>query len=303
MKKSPGDWYEIEISTTQGGAETAAAVIAELGYRSCEIRENDGGEALVVYHRAHDAGAAYEHAHGLAASISTWALGEPRIEHLPEQIWTESWKSHFPRLRVGRRLEILPPWEDVEAVEAGRVPIVIHPAMAFGTGHHETTHGCMQMLDEIVRGGEIVADIGCGTGVLAIAAVKLGATRAIAIDNDGQAVAAAIENTALNDVTDRVTVRLASGPPVSGNSDYPDGGFDIVVANIYAETLASMRDRLTSCVKSGGRLVLSGIEASRRSVIEDSFVDEIWSPGRIVEERNWLTFCIVRGDEGGQART
>ena len=81
-------------------------MIAELGYRSCEIRENDRGEALVVYHRAHDAGVAYEHARGLAASISTWALGEPRIEHLPEQIWTESWKSHFPRLRVGRRLEI-----------------------------------------------------------------------------------------------------------------------------------------------------------------------------------------------------
>jgi ribosomal protein L11 methyltransferase len=303
MKKSLADWYEIELSTTPGGAETAAAVIAELGYRSCEIRENKEAEALVVYHRADDAGSAYEHAHRLAASISTWALGEPRIAHVPEQIWTESWKSHFPRLRVGRRLEILPPWEDVDAVEAGRVPIIIHPAMAFGTGHHETTNGCMQVLDEIIVGGEVVADIGCGTGVLAIAAVKLGAARAVAVDNDPEAVAAVVENTTLNDVTDRVTARLADGPPARGDVDYPDGGFDIVVANIYAETLASMRDRLTSCVKSGGRLVLSGIEASRRSVIEDSFVDEIWSPSRIVEEQNWLTFCIVRGDDGGKART
>lgn len=313
-------WFALEFVVLPQCAETVSAMLSAVGHDTCELREDQNNESVVIYHRAPDESAARDHGEALMDHIGEFVGGRPCVEQVPEQTWTESWKEHFPRLQIGSRIEIVPPWETDEcsgettpktagsregkqAVPDHRVRIIIHPAMAFGTGHHETTHGCLETLDRIVNpsAADRVLDVGCGTAVLAIAAVKLGAAHAIAVDCDPDAVAAAHENLTLNGVEGRVEVALADGPPEAGD----EPGFDIVVANIYAETLAAMRDRLIAALKPQGRLVLSGIEATRRSVIEEAFIVDGWTTERLIAEGNWLTFCLCRdcGNEPVERKT
>jgi ribosomal protein L11 methyltransferase len=320
MKKPSMHWFALEFPVLPQCAEQVSAMLTALGHDTCELREDGANESVVIYHRAPDESAARRHAEDLVRYIGEHISGRPRVEHVPEQTWTESWKEHFPRLHIGSRIEVVPPWEaesgpGEQRLESddnrerndeapnNRIRIVIHPAMAFGTGHHETTHGCLETLDRIVAPSAAahVLDVGCGTAVLAIAAVKLGAARAVAIDCDPDAVAAARENRVLNGVEGNVEVSLADGPPAVGD----EPGFDIVVANIYAETLAAMRDRLVAALKPHGRLVLSGIEATRRSVIEEAFIVDGWETEHLIVEGNWLTFCLHRdfGSEPVERKT
>jgi ribosomal protein L11 methyltransferase len=177
------------------------------------------------------------------------------IAPLLDEAWASAWQQSFPPREVGRRLLVLPPWIEAPARAAGteRVIVIIEPGRAFGTGHHGTTEGCLVLLEEALAAapGAAVLDIGTGTGILAIAAVKLGAPAVIAIDVDPDAVAASQVNAGRNGCTG-LTVRLAEPQEVTER-------FPLVLANLLTHTHLALAPQYTRLVAPGGSLVLGGM--------------------------------------------
>ena len=172
---------------------------------------------------------------------------EYSLETLEEQDWVRLTQSQFDPIKISDRLWITPTWHD--APDANAINLRLDPGLAFGTGSHPTTHLCLQWLDDNLRGGESVLDYGCGSGILTIAALKLGAGSAIGVDIDPQAIKASNDNAAQNEV--QAAFYLPDG--------LPQGQFDVVVANILANPLRMLGDMLAGRTKTGGKIVLSGI--------------------------------------------
>ncbi len=288
-------WFEIALDGPAEATEAVTALRAVRGWPGTEIREPwpaggaAGSAAVVVYFRAPTPEAARAEADVLAGDLREAGVTGAAIALLDEKVWTENWRHHFPPLRIGARLEVLPPWEEPSG-EPGRETIVINPGLAFGTGQHETTLGCLQMLERLVGPGMRVADVGCGSGILAIACARLGAAQVQATDIDPQAVLATVENCQANDVTVQVEAAVAG----ADGSPWKDGNWDLVLANILAETLVELCAPLQATVAASGLLVLSGIERSRLPLVEEAFI----APGWQLRERlllgEWATLCLAR---------
>ena len=193
-------------------------------------------------------------------------LGEINIRLLPEdEDWQKQWRSHFSLLRVGRHLVIKPSWIEYEAA-SGEVMVELDPGMAFGTGYHPTTHTCWQAIEELLQPGMAVLDLGTGSGILSIAAVKLGASRVVALDIDPQAVRAARQNLRRTRVQKQVTLTQGSVPhPLAGH-----GLFDLAVANISARAVRERAPFLLPVLKPGGRLIASGIMDHQRQEVQET---------------------------------
>lgn len=197
----------------------------------------------------------------LVASFESEALAQEAIAGLAPRLgrlayvvgdgWRDEYKKYFKVTRLGDRLVIRPSWEPYQSL-AGDVVVTIDPGRAFGTGTHESTRLVMRELDMRVRGGEEVLDVGSGTGILAICALKLGAARALCVDIDPDAVEVTNENARFNEVEARVT---AASTPVESIRD----AFSLVLANIQASVLVPLAGALAARVRAGGLLVLSGI--------------------------------------------
>jgi ribosomal protein L11 methyltransferase len=175
-----------------------------------------------------------------------------------DEDWAENWKQYYKPFRIGDRLVVKPSWE-VYAPQMGDVVVELDPGMAFGTGTHETTFMCMELLQVYLREGERVMDVGTGSGILAIAAAKLGASRVLAVDIDPDAVRVAAENIAKNGVGD--TVRAVAGDLVNGES-MP---CELAVANIVADAICLLAGPLTRHLTRGGVLICSGIIREREA--------------------------------------
>jgi ribosomal protein L11 methyltransferase len=198
--------------------------------------------------------AAALHAAGLPAHLHTRTV---RAEE-----WADAWKAHFHVERVGRRLVIRPSWRAYTPAP-GEVVIDLDPGMAFGTGQHPTTRACLELLEAHVRPGARVLDVGTGSGILAVAAVGLGAGHCLALDIDPRAVQAAGENAARNGVADRVRVVQGSlGAGWTLDVPPPDGA-DLVLANIHAAAVAALAPAFAHALAPGGRLIASGVVADR----------------------------------------
>jgi ribosomal protein L11 methyltransferase len=172
-----------------------------------------------------------------------------RLERLDDQDWERAWLDSFRPMRFGKRLWICPGGQAVDQADA--IVVDLDPGLAFGTGTHPTTALCLEWLDGESLAGKQVIDFGCGSGILAIAALKLGAAGVVAIDHDPQALVATRDNAARNGVAERIVVHHSSAPPPAAA--------DIVIANILANVLVELNDLLGGRVKPGGRLVMSGI--------------------------------------------
>jgi len=168
-----------------------------------------------------------------------------------DQDWTRAWMDQFQPMRFGRRLWIYPWNIEPPADDADAIVVRLDPGLAFGTGTHPTTALCLEWLDAIDLAGLTVIDYGCGSGVLAIAALKLGAARVVGVDNDPQALAASRDNAERNGVSERLQLLTPA--------EFVEAPADALVANILAGPLAELASRFSSCVKPGGALALSGI--------------------------------------------
>ncbi|HET6603296.1 MAG TPA: 50S ribosomal protein L11 methyltransferase [Xanthomonadaceae bacterium] len=174
--------------------------------------------------------------------------------HVENQDWERAWMDRFEPMRFGQRLWIYP--SHIEPPADAGVVVRLDPGLAFGTGTHPTTALCLQWLDQLDLSGRTVLDFGCGSGVLAIAAARLGAVRVVAVDNDPQALTATRENARVNGVAARIGV-YPSG-------QVPAGPFDFVVANILANALHALAGRLAQATAPGGAIALSGILAGQQ---------------------------------------
>ncbi|MEO0325340.1 MAG: 50S ribosomal protein L11 methyltransferase [Myxococcota bacterium] len=198
--------------------------------------------------------------------------------------WREAWKAFFEPTKLGERLLLRPSWREVEP-GPDEVVLTIDPGYAFGSGIHETTRLVLREIDARTRGGERVLDVGCGSGILAIAARLLGAASAVAVDVDPDAVRTAEENASRNGTT-----LAASATPI----DDVAGTYDLVLANIQAPILLAMRDALVARVAAGGLLVLSGILEEAHEEVTAAYVAAGLAPEASPKENEWRALVFRR---------
>ena len=203
-------------------------------------------------------------------------------EGVEQEDWQNAWKQYYHAMDIGRRLAIVPGWEEYDT---DRTVITMDPGMAFGTGTHETTSLCLETLDELVQGGERMLDIGTGSGILAIAALKLGAMEAEGVDIDPMCVRTAGENAQRNGVAERLTVL------VGDLSDKASGVYDIITANIVAAAILSLAPAVPALMAPGAKFIASGIIDERRDEVLDGLKAAGLRPVQVKEKRGWV--CII----------
>jgi ribosomal protein L11 methyltransferase len=217
-------------------------------------------------------------------------IGELRTRIVDEADWAEAWKAYFPVMRIGRRLVIRPTWRRHRR-GPDDVVLALDPGMAFGTGLHPTTRLCLAMIEAAADRGRLrdarVLDVGCGSGILAIAAVRLGAANALGVDTDPIAVEATLANAGRNGLGRRIEARLGSLPTSAGP-------FDVVLANLIAGVLVPIAPLLRDALRPGGILVASGIFIDReRDVRAAAEAVGLEVVGRL-DEGEWVALEAVR---------
>ena len=206
-----------------------------------------------------------------------------------QEDWQNAWKKYYHAMDIGSRLAIVPGWEQYET---DRTVITMDPGMAFGTGTHETTSLCLETLDSLVKGGERVLDIGTGSGILAIAALKLGAAVAEGVDIDPMCVRTAGENARRNGVQDRFTVL------VGDLSDKASGQYNIITANIVAAAILSLAPHVPALMAPGARFIASGIIDTRKDEVLTGLRAAGLEPVEVKEKRGWVCIiCKAAGEE------
>jgi ribosomal protein L11 methyltransferase len=215
------------------------------------------------------------------------------LKTVDEDDWANAWKQYFKPLRVSDRLTIKPTWEDYEPASEEEKIIELDPGMAFGTGTHPTTSLCLRTLESVIKGGEEVIDVGTGSGILAIGAVKLGAKHVLALDLDPVAVSSARENTRLNGLEERITIKESDLLSVLNASD-PTLGIQLpvklVVANILAEIILLFIDDVYKALEPGGIYIASGIWKNKEEVVETALKAAGFEIAEISRDEDWLAF-------------
>lgn len=206
-------------------------------------------------------------------------------EGVEQEDWQNGWRKYYHPMEIGRRLAVVPSWQEYETE---RTKLVLDPGLAFGTGGHETTWLCLEALDRLVRGGERVLDIGTGSGILAIAALKLGAAAAEGVDIDPVAVRTAGENAALNGVADRLTVL------VGDLSDKASGAYQLITANIVANAIISLAPAVPGLLAEGGAFIASGIIDTRRDEVAAALQAAGLTVREVREKRGWECMICTR---------
>lgn len=276
----------VHVAVPAEDAELVADRLWELGTTGVEERDpttierGSDADVTLVGHFADEAEAVAAVEAMKAEAAGRWQV---RLEHVVGDDWKERWKEFFRPTRVGTRFVVTPSWEEYQAHDDD-VVITLDPGQAFGTGTHETTRLVLAEIEGRVRGGEAVLDVGCGSGILGIGALLLGASRVVAIDVDPVAVRVAEENATVNGV------RLeASTTPV----EQVAGRYDLVVANIRSVVLIPMVDALEARTEAGGALVLSGLLVDEEEEVRAVFDRRLTFEARRVDGA-WLAL-VYRG--------
>ena len=282
------DWLELHIDTTHGGLETVEALLSSLDIDGVVIddetefqdflennhqywdyvdedleKKMQGKSRITFYLQADEAGFSKLG----EVRIALQGLKEARsdcgsllltMDNLQEADWENNWKQYYKPMEIGERLLVIPQWEKADC--GSRVPLILDPGLTFGTGSHATTQLCLTALEKAVRGGEKVLDLGCGSGILSIAALKLGAASAVAVDIDDKCLDVAYENAALNGIgKDTYTVKV--GDVLSDDALRAEigGGYDVVLANIVADVIIGLAPMVRSLLGEQGVFLCSGI--------------------------------------------
>ncbi len=291
-------WLELAVEVDQEAAEPVSDLLTQFGYNGGVVVDQpivpgmdgpeyvyDGARPVVLRTYIPDD----EDAAGVRERLeqALWHLGRMRpvgplrVTSVAEEDWANAWKRYYSVQRVGARTVIVPSWHEYEP-DANDIVLKLDPGMAFGTGLHPTTQLCLALLETHISAGQQVLDLGCGSGILAIAAAHHGAAHVLALDTDPVAVEATAQNAALNDVSNTVTAGEGSlgvgatighwlggdmpGPAQSQAID-PAQPFDVIVANIIAKVLAALAHDMVAALKPGGTLISSGIIAEREDEV------------------------------------
>lgn len=289
------DWKEVTVFTTTAGAEVVSNILMEAGASGTAIEDraeveaqqrlpqdwdyiddnllnNMSEEVKVTAWYPMDGRLAdtlafiRQRINDIKAMELGFDTGSLSLEadNVRDEDWENNWKQYYKPFAVGGRLLVKPVWEQADA--QGRAVLEMEPGMAFGTGTHETTFMCLEMIEKYVQPGMLIWDIGCGTGILSMAAVLLGAAKAVAVDRDPVAVSAARNNAALNRLEGRVEAR--EGDLMKGL----DGTPDIIVSNIVAEVIIPLASDAFKRLKPGGLFTCSGVILSREDAVYEALI-------------------------------
>lgn len=289
-------WLQVRLAITPEQAETFEDALLEVGAVSVTfmdaedqpIFEPDLGTTplwshthlLALFEADTDETALIAHLQLLCGG----SLPEHHVERIEDQDWERSWMDNFQPMRFGQRLWIVPSWHDAPEPEA--VNLLLDPGLAFGTGTHPTTALCLEWLDGQTLDGCTVLDFGCGSGILAIAALLLGAPQALGTDIDPQALEASRDNASRNGID---PARF----PVYLPAELPQQPVEVVVANILAGPLVSLAPQITALVKAGGRLALSGILAEQAEEIRAAYADAFELDPTAIKD-GWVRISGIR---------
>jgi ribosomal protein L11 methyltransferase len=299
---APGSWTEVTAVVLPEGLEQVAEVLGEFsgGGVSVEppIQALGPDDGYLVDERAPLRVRAYLYGPVSRTrraalrrrlrrlDVARWLARPLRYRTLSEEDWANAWKQHYVIERVGR-IVVRPAWIDYKAAP-GEVVVSLDPGMAFGTGQHPTTRMCLLAAQELVRPGASVLDLGTGSGILAIAAVMLGAAECAALDIEEQAVSAARANVRLNGLEGRIQVILGSLEAC------PPGEFDVVFANINAGTVVRLANGLRDRLRPGGVLLAGGVIAEREGEVRAAIGAAGLRVERVLSEAEWRTFQARR---------
>ncbi|NLE51343.1 MAG: 50S ribosomal protein L11 methyltransferase [Chloroflexi bacterium] len=276
------DWVEVSVEVDGEAAEAVADLFARYGHQGVAIEQ--AGFPLEVWpdeippatrllvrayfpddERAEDARQKLREAVYYLGRL--YPIPEPQFRVVREEDWANAWKAHYHPLRLGQRLYIRPAWTKVPDRQPDDVVLVMDPGMAFGTGTHPTTQLCLIALEDAVAGRPAldVLDLGAGSGILGIAALKLGARHVLALDTDPIAVSATLENAERNEVADRLTAQVGSLETLQSTARH----FDLALVNILAKVIIAMCDQgLGRVLRPGGVGLFSGIIAEQADEVE-----------------------------------
>jgi ribosomal protein L11 methyltransferase len=232
-----------------------------------------------------------EYLEALSALGLSGAAARVTVAPLPDEPWADAWRAHFRPVAVGRRLLVCPPWETPPPLAAGRVVVWIEPGRAFGTGGHGSTRSCLELLERALLAAPVprALDVGCGSGILAIAAAGLGVPLVDAIDVDPDAIAATEENAERNGRASRVRAALAAAETWDGPA------VPLVLANLLAAAHIALAPALAALVAPGGSLIAGGLLAHEAPVVAGTFATEGCWLVEIVEADGWAALLLRRG--------
>ncbi|NLY42544.1 MAG: 50S ribosomal protein L11 methyltransferase [Clostridiaceae bacterium] len=299
-------WIEVKVVTTPAASEAVSGILYEMGvnglyiedprdvlekdskpadwdYLEDELKNVDPNRVIIRAYFSEDTN--YEEKliflrEKLSNVRKYFDIGEGTVEVLEvyEKDWANNWKKYYKPIKIGNRVVIKPSWEQYHPSEDDEVIIEIDPGMAFGTGTHETTRLCIEIIEKYIFEGSHVLDIGCGSGILGITALKLGASKCTGVDIDENAVKVARKNAYANGVQDKMDIR-------NGNLlDVVQGKYDIIVANIIADAIITLSSIIKPYINEGGLFIASGIIKDRYEEVKQCLLKE----GFILREEMFL---------------
>ena len=312
-------WLEVRIDTNHAGLETVQALLSGLDVDGVMIEDEEefqdflehnheywdyvdedleramsGRSRITFYLEAKEAGFAKLG----EVRVALEALKQERkdlgallmtLEDVQDADWENNWKQYYKPMEIGERLLVIPQWE--EADPGDRAPLYLDPGLTFGTGAHATTRLCLTALESLVRGGERVLDLGCGSGILSVAALGLGAASALAVDIDDKCRTAARENAGLNGIgPDRLDILVGNLLTDETVAERIGGGYDLVLANIVADVIIALAPRVRGLLNPGGTFLCSGIIEGRAEEVEAALAAAGLEVRNRREDNGWHAF-------------
>ena len=304
-------WLEVHIDTNHTGLEPVETMLSALGidgvviddetefedflennrqywdYVDQELLDRMAGVCRVKFYVTDD-----DHGGEQLARYTQGLDCEYTTAPLSENDWAYSWQKYYKPLVVGERLYVVPEWEKDKPVPEGRVPLYLNPGLTFGTGSHASTQLCLEGVEEHTRPGDRVLDLGCGSGILSIAALRLGAASAKAVDIDEKCLTVAYENAALNGIgKDRYTVLVGDVLSNGALREALGGGYDVVVANIVADVIIGLAPMVRQFLKPGGLFLCSGIIDTRAEEVADALRQNGWEIETTRSGEGWYSYA------------
>ena len=314
------DWLELKIDTAPAGIDPVTEMLTEHGVTGVIIDDQRDFQDFMAHNQAYwdyvdedlvkekenlcrvtfyveNSTAGYGTIAAIRMAMHAMKQKHPEyapllltMENVKDEDWENNWKQFYKPMEIGERLLVIPAWEKAEA--KGRVTLTLNPGLTFGTGSHATTRLCLTALESRIHGGERVLDLGCGSGILSIAALRLGAASAFACDIDEKCIDVAYENAALNGIGKKqLTVRQGDATKEGALRDAIGTGYDVVVANIVADVIISLAPQVRHFLKEDGWFLASGIIDDRADEVAAALTAAGWNIVESCTSEGW--YCYI----------